>query len=188
MEKKIQETKIISILILMFIFILIIMYAISQAKDLPFQDDLIFFKFWNSPKQKIENSEKKSMLETKQYEMKVSKNIPSYQKISLFQTVDQKTLVREKIAPGTKGNFEIILTANSTLHYKIERKDQNLKPQNFQIIFQEGTEGEIQEKESKKIRVDWEWQYETSVNQNFQDTKDGETIETYNFEIWVKGE
>lgn len=181
MKKKQKQTKVIGIFILIFIILFISMYVISQAKDIDFRDDLIFFKFWNSSKENNNQT-------MKQYEMQIINQKPIYQPISLLRTVDSKTLVKEKIAPGTKGNFEILLTSNTDMNYKIELVNQNQKPQNFQFYFIEGNSGYIKARESKKIKVNWEWKYETSKSENKQDTKDGETLDLYNFEICVRGE
>jgi uncharacterized protein YxeA len=183
-----KERKTIILLIIIFIIILISLYSIAKKQDLQFQDDLIFFKLWNSQTKYQEKSIEKNNKETKQYKIKVSNKTPSYKSIDLLSTIDTKTLVNEKIAPGTKGNFEIILTSNCTLKYKIEFIDKNQKPQNFKFHIYEGSEGEIQEKETKKILVDWEWKYETSTAQNKQDTRDGKNLKQYNFEICIIGE
>ena len=44
-------------------------------------------------------------------------------------------------------------------------------------------QGEI--KENKGFVINWEWEYETNEKQNWQDTKDGETIKQYNFIIYA---
>lgn len=185
MKKKISERKIIILLIIIFSIILISLYSIAQKENLRFQDDLIFFKLWSNPQKETIGVVNK---ETKQYKMKVSKQEITHKKIDLWSTIDARTLVNEKIAPGTKGNFEIILTSNSTLKYKIEFRNKNEKPRNFQFYIEEGETGEIQPKEIKRIPVEWEWKYETNTTENKQDTKDGETIKKYNFEICIIGE
>ena len=106
----------------------------------------------------------------------------------MLQTIDSKTLVHEKVAPGTKGEFYIILTSNSTLKYKIDMRAKNQKPQNLKFSILENQEGIIKKGERKKIKATWEWQYETSKIQNKQDTKDGENIKKYEFEICTIGE
>jgi len=186
MEDK-KERKIIISLIILFILVLISLYSMIQQQNLQVQDDLIFFKLWNRPKQSQAENIKINNKETKQYKMKVSKQSPTYQEVNLWHTIDTKTLVREKIAPGTKGNFEIILTSNCALKYKIELKDKNEKPKNFQFYIKEA-EGEIQAKETKKVPVEWKWEYETDKIQNKQDTEDGENLKQYNFEICIIGE
>ena len=116
------------------------------------------------------------------------KKMVIYQEINLLQTIDYKTLVHEKVAPGTKGELYIILTSNSTLKYKIDMKAKNQKPQNLKFSILEKQEGTIKRGEQKKIKVMWEWQYETNKIQNKQDTKDGENIKKYEFEICTIGE
>ena len=48
-----------------------------------------------------------------------------------MDTIDKKTLVKEKIAPGTKGHFEIILISNRDINYKVIFENLNEKPQNL---------------------------------------------------------
>lgn len=186
MKKKDNNSKIISILILIFIIILISLYSITQKENLNFQDDLIFFKLWSLPKKSQEESIEEINKKTQQYKIKVSNNSVNHKTINLLNTIDTKTLVNEKIAPGTKGNFEIILTSNCTLKYQIELKDKNEKPRNFEFYIKD-IEGEIKEGEKKKIPVQWEWKYEINNAENKQDTKDGENIKQYNFEICIIG-
>ena len=66
-------------------------------------------------------------------------------------------------------------------------RDKNKKPRNFEIYIKE-IEGKIEEGKTKKIPVEWEWKYETNSIENKQDTKDGENIKQYNFEICIIGE
>ena len=195
MRKKRSKDAIIIFLIFIFIIILISMYYISQNQDLEIQEDLIFFQLWNSKKEDLKTKNltiehtSRNLInkKTNQYKVKVSKNYTNHKKVNLVQTIDTNTLVNEKIAPGTKGNFDIILTSEDTLNYKIKLNGKNEKPKNFEIYI-EKEKGTIEKNETIKIPVNWQWKYETNLNENKQDTKDGETIKKYNFEICVIGE
>ena len=190
-KRKLNQNITIIILILIFSIILIFTYKIAKETKTQGQDDILFFKLWsNGEKQnQIQNSNSENLNKKRaEYNLKVSKNKYEYQEINLLQTIDYKTLVHEKVAPGTKGEFYIIVTSNSTLKYKIDMKAKNQKPQNLKFSILEKQEGTIKRGEQKKIKVMWEWQYETNKIQNKQDTKDGENIKKYEFEICTIGE
>ena len=181
-KRKLNQNITIIILILIFSIILIFTYKIAKETKTQGQDDILFFKLWsNGEKQnQIQNSNSENLnKKIAEYNVKVSKNKYEYQEINLLQTIDYKTLVHEKVAPGTKGEFYIIVTSNSTLKYKIDMKAKNQKPQNLKFSILEKQEGTIKRGEQKKIKVMWEWQY---------DTKDGENIKKYEFEICTIGE
>ena len=120
--------------------------------------------------------------------------------INLLDTVDNKTLVYEKIAPGTSGGFDIVLKSNQQINYKIEFESKNAKPLNLQFYtsdnlqryntleeLEENLEGSISKNEEKTIHIFWEWVYETDEDSNVQDTKDAKYIKEYNFLIYVQG-
>lgn len=177
-----NNRKKILVLILIFIIILCVLFKITQAKDLNFQEDLIFFKLFG-----IENiQEKENSKEENSYEVKITKGQNSYQKIDLLQSIDMETLVNEKIAPGTKGSFYVYLTSNADMNYEIKILDKNKSPKNFKFEISEN-QGKIEKNKIKKVEVNWEWPYEISKEENVQDTEDGKNIEEYNFEIKATG-
>ena len=47
--------------------------------------------------------------------------------------------------------------------------------------------GIIYEGERKKVEINWKWQYEKNIESDNQDTKDGENLEKYEFEICTIG-
>ena len=116
----------------------------------------------------------------------------------MSDTINKDTLIREKIAPGTKGSFTIQLIANQKMNYQIQFQDKNRKPQN--LIFEiEGKDrkyknlkdmeadlqGEVEK--NKNIVINWNWEYEQNEKEDWQDTKDGETIKQYQFTIYAFG-
>ena len=110
------------ILILIFIIILFFIYKIAKLKNSNFQEDLIFFKLLGVGSiENIANVKQQENTNVKNLEkIEVFKNHKNYQKLNLFQTVDLKTLVNEKIAPGSNGYFYIYLISNSDLDYEID--------------------------------------------------------------------
>lgn len=182
MRKKKKIQIIISISILIFVTIFII-YKNSINSEKQAQDDFIFFKFLNQE----QNQEEKINKKTNEYKLKISKGTTKIENINLLRTVDQKTLINEKVAPGTKGSFDIILISDIDLEYKIEIIGRNQKPKNLKFSIEKEQEGEIRKNETKTIKINWEWCYEINKNEDMQDTKDGENIKKYNFEILVTG-
>lgn len=206
------------IILILIIFIIIVISMLIKSKKNSFKDDLIFFKIFNQAQdgnyQKREtqnqlisegiyldnenyNNESENY---KQYIMEVSYKNIDLKNINLVETIDNKTLVNEKIAPGTKGEFEILIRSNEKLKYQIKFESQNQKPQN--LIFyingknqkyskledmEEELNGEIINKE-QKIHINWEWIYDDESKNDMQDTQDGMNIEKYNFDIYTIGE
>lgn len=91
------------------------------------------------------------------------------------------------------------MQAKQKTNYKITFHSKNEKPENlkFQIEgkdkkylrledLEQELKGEIYE--NKRIKINWKWEYEENETQNLQDTKDGQTINQYNFTIYAIGE
>ena len=171
------------VLILIFIIILFFTYKIAKIRNSNFQEDFIFFKLLGG--ESIENTENIKQQNNKKL-VKVLKNQKTYQKLNLFQTIDLKTFVNEKIAPGSSGYFYIYLISNSDLSYEIEIISKTEKPKNFEFQIEEN-KGNLEKNKMKKIRIDWKWLYEINEEEDIQDTKDGENINKYNFEICTIG-
>ncbi len=196
-----QNRKVILIVVVILI-LCIFLFRNKKNFNNQFQDELIFFKLFSS---KQENSENILKLESKtsqthqQYRFHVSYHNIDFKNIYLSNSIHKDTLIHEKIAPGTKGTFEIILEASEKTHYQIKFESKNEKPENltFKIEgkdrkyqkleeMEEELQGEV--KENKRIIINWEWEYETNEAQNWQDTKDGKRIKQYNFIIYAIGQ
>lgn len=125
----------------------------------------------------------------------------------MSDTIDKKTLVYEKIAPGTSGNFDILLESNQNLKYKIEFYSMNDKPKNLnfkafnndRLLGEANTleelskdlSGFIKKNEKINITIYWYWNFENEDNKEYtdiQDTKDSENIKKYQFNISTLGE
>lgn len=125
----------------------------------------------------------------------------------MSDTIDKKTLVYEKIAPGTSGNFDILLESNQNLKYKIEFYSMNDKPKNLKfkafnndrLLGEANTleelskdlSGFIKKNEKINITIYWYWNFENEDNKEYtdiQDTKDSENIKKYQFNISTLGE
>ena len=199
-----RNKKIISLIIVILIVIILI-FCILQKSNF-FQDNLIFFKILNSSNIN-ENSQNDHIFYNNIAEYKeqnnplffyVTYNETKFKSINLLDTIDKKTLVKEKIAPGTKGHFEIVLISNRDINYKIIFENLNEKPQN--LIFsikgsdreynnlnelQQELIGNLEKNKVKRIDVNWRWKYENNLADNLQDTKDGINLDMYKFNIYT---
>ena len=144
------------------------------------------------------------------WSFKVNNSEEKIQKINLASTINNQTLINNKIAPGTKGSFDIIVDGTEAevgIDYQIKFINEQNKPQN--LIFKynnkeyksvteltEDLSGRINANdEEKKITktIEWEWPYETGKTENeiqkndIIDTENGKQISAYNFEISVTG-
>ena len=181
-----KKKKIQIIVSIISIFILIMIFAIcknSLNSNYKAKEDFIFFKFLNQE----QNLKKEINKKTNEYKIKVSKGQTKKENINLLKTVDKKTLINEKVAPGTRGGFKIKLMSDVDLEYKIEIIEKNEKPKNLKMKIENGQEGKIRKNEPKTILINWKWDYEINSKEDKQDTKDGENIEKHNFEIIVTG-
>ena len=181
-----NNKKKILIFILVFGIILLIMYFTLQSKKFFFKEDLIFFKFLNNGNLENNQKETEKIEKQNQYYIEVKKHKRGYKNIDFFQTIDTNTLVNQKIAPGTKGDFSVFLTSNTNLEYELKIISENKKPKNF-VFYIEEDKGKLVANETKEVKICWEWLYETSIEDNIQDTKDGINIERYEFEICTVG-
>ena len=193
------------------IFVCFIFFLMNCKKYDFLQEDLLFFQFLNSKNQSrgISNTKKEIVEEIKKEETTVNTKTIFFhvqykntkmKAINLTDTVDNETLVYEKIAPGTSGGFEILLNANQNMSYKIEFESTNEKPNNLQFYTKEGGKrystleelgenltGEILENEEEIVPIYWEWKYETNQEQNKQDTLEAKKMREYHFLIYVQG-
>ena len=199
-----KNKKIISLIIVILIVIILI-FCILQKSNF-FQDNLIFFKILNSSNIN-ENSQNDHIFYNNIAEYKeqnnplffyVTYNETKFKSINLLDTIDKKTLVKEKIAPGTKGHFEIVLISNRDINYKIIFENLNEKPQNLVFSIkgsdreynnlnelQQELIGNLEKNKVKRIDVNWRWKYENNLADNLQDTKDGINLDMYKFNIYT---
>lgn len=168
MKKIIQYILILIILVIIFIFLI---FYKSKKNVL---DDIIIFGLWNDSISKNE------------YEITLQDKI----EINVFSTINNKKY--KKIAPGSKGSFVIKFKRPRNSIYKINIKEKTAKPQNLIFIFEnkkyssiEQIENSINQKfiNNEKITINWEWKYYINEKMDEQDTRDGEKVQSYIFEI-----
>lgn len=132
------------------------------------------------------------------------------QTIRLSSTYNNETLVNNKIAPGTTGNFEIVIDGTGSevgIDYKVQFEDITSKPQNLKFIYDNKEYNSIKEIENvlvgniaatdeekvKEIVINWKWDYETGSGENeiykndIIDTQNGKEISEYAFNVIVQG-
>ncbi len=152
----------------------------------------------------------KANAEVANWHFVVNQNEAQTQNINLASTINNETLVDNKIAPGTKGEFKITVDGTGSdvgIQYDIEIKNETQKPQNLFFTY-EGqkykeisqifniTSGAINANAEDKVReilVKWEWPYELGGSEqeksesNGKDTTDGTTLQNYSFDVVVTG-
>ena len=148
--------------------------------------------------------------EVASWSFKVNGQEEQTQTIQLTSTYDNKTLVNNKIAPGTKGSFNIIIDAKGSdvgIDYTVKIANEQNKPNNLKFIYEDveyntitelekvlsGTINADDKNKERTLTINWIWQYETGNNatqiaeNDAIDTNDGRTITDYTFDVIVSG-
>ena len=199
--------------VIMFVILVCVIFFIMNFMKYDFlQEDLLFFQFFNSKNQtksiantneqeiKEDTNKEETSANIKNISFNVQYQNTKFKALNLTETIDKKTLVYEKIAPGTSGRFDILLNTNKNMNYQIKFESKNEKPSNLQFYttkeskkyatleeLGETLTGVISENQEKTISIYWEWEYETSKEQNKQDTLESKRIREYHFLIYVQG-
>lgn len=144
------------------------------------------------------------------WSFKVNDQKEHIQEIKLASTYNNETLVNNKIAPGTSGNFNIIVDATGSevgIRYNIVFSDEANKPTNLKFIYEDQEYDSIQdlennlsgvinaneENKTKTLNIGWKWDYETGQEEeeiaanDLIDTKDAEKLQNYTFKVSVTG-
>ena len=140
-----------------------------------------------------------------------SKNSSTTTTISLADTIENSTIKENRIAPGTNGDFTIVIDAVGSevdIDYKVELLEETNKPQNLkfscngniynslsELISSEdifsGTIEYLDSEMKKEILVEWEWPYESYNTEGILlddiDMQDGENISNYEFTLKITG-
>ena len=189
------------IIILLFIFVIL-------SKNVKFKDvfdDILFLKDFRRNEKEVSanhmNRTKENDSGVMQYMFEVSWKNTNFNRVNLIDTINSKTLINEKIAPGLEGTFDIILKTNANSKYYIKFENQTEKPKNLRFKdlnsqketntleeLEEVLVGNINRGDVKKVSIYWFWPYESDENENIQDTKDSKNIGKYIFDIYVIGE
>lgn len=136
--------------------------------------------------------------------LKLGSNVyPANSNINLIETANHNTLINEKIAPGTSGDFSIFLNAKANIDYRLIFESINEKPINLKFNVIKGKEiikgnsleelskhltGRILKNKQSEIKIKWYWNFgeiEGESNADFQDTIDAQRIEQYKFKVYA---
>lgn len=151
-----------------------------------------------------------AQMEVARWSFLVNGEEESIQNMQLGSTCDDETLLDNKIAPGTQGNFNIEIDATGSevgIQYHVTFEEKSQKPRNLIFIYNKSTYANLQDlevalegvidanDETKKISIpiQWKWEYETGNDEELretedrEDTEDGKMLQNYNFDIIVTG-
>lgn len=144
------------------------------------------------------------------WNFKVNGQEEQVQTINLQSVYNNATLVENKIAPGTSGNFDIVVDATGSdvgINYTIDFRNEQNKPTNLKFIYNNteynsitqltevlsGTINGDEENKKKTFPIQWKWQYETGTTNeeilanDIIDTQDAKNISNYTFDVIVSG-
>lgn len=144
------------------------------------------------------------------WNFKVNENAEKMQNISLKSTINNSTLLNNKIAPGTEGSFQIKVDATGSevgINYVVKFENESQKPTNLKFTYNgksynsltqlqddlTGTINADDKEKTKNITIGWNWKYETGSNlqeiskSDIVDTKEAKTIRNYTFDVVVSG-
>lgn len=133
--------------------------------------------------------------------------------IDLAKTYNKDTLVNGKIAPGTKGTFDLVINAGESdvgVKYDVVFSNEQNKPTNLKFKcngeeLEKQTDGitgynsiftgtiKPEDPRTVTLTIDWEWKYETNDNGNTieqndkVDTANGLTANDYTFDVIITG-
>lgn len=144
------------------------------------------------------------------WSFKVNGNEEKLQTISLKSTMNNESLINNKIAPGTEGDFQIKLDATGSevgINYVIKFENESKKPTNLKFTYdgktynslfdlQQDLTGIINANEADKIKtliIGWNWKYETGstaqeiAENDLIDTQEAKQMSNYTFDVIVSG-
>lgn len=189
--KKRKKLRKILIALLLFLIILIAMLGSTYSKY-------------------ITKVEGKGVIEVAKWAFLVNGQTATMTNINLAQTYNPSTLVKNKIAPGTRGSFDIVIDTRGSdvgIDYDVKFLNQTNKPTNLKFDLngtvvdsinnlEEMLKGNIPVDSNDKVKtftIKWFWNYETGntqeqkANADIQDTKDGKSLGQYSFDVIVTG-
>ena len=195
-----KKKKYIIILIIIIICILLYFNKFSIYKDL-YEDILLLTETANNKKNIYDKSKEQNSNENVKYIFNIKCKDTKLKAVNLSDTIKKETMVKEKIAPGLKGEFSIVLNANQDTKYNVIFNSINIKPKNLRFVneetktvvknleeFEKLLTGNLKKDETKTITISWYWQYENTQEGNRQDTIDSKNIQNYQFKILAFGE
>lgn len=144
------------------------------------------------------------------WDFKVNGQKEQVEKINLNSTMNNESLIGNKIAPGTEGSFNIVIDATGTdvgINYNIDFSEESNKPTNLKFTYDEKEYNSIEEltdnlsgvinandeNKERTLNIKWKWDYETGetpeeiASNDEIDTKEAATLADYTFNVTVSG-
>ena len=115
-----------------------------------------------------------------------------FKNIGLIDTYKNSSIVKDKIAPGTKGAFYLLINENINQNQKYQfiYKENHIKPNGLYFVFEGNKYDELHDliyeintklnNKSETIKIEWYWDFKGNDN---IDTLNGMELDIYNFEI-----
>lgn len=152
----------------------------------------------------------KGVIDIARWNFKVNNQSSTMGTINLADTFTPETIKDNKLAPGVKGDFDIVIDATECetgVEYAINFENIKDKPKNLEYGYGDIYVSDIKELEpyltgiihandeerTRTIKLYWSWRYEsanpneTIEESNEQDTIDGRTLSQHSFDIVVTG-
>lgn len=152
----------------------------------------------------------KGVIDIAKWNFKVNNESSTMETINLADSFTPETIKDNKLAPGVKGDFDIVIDATECetgVQYAVNFENIKDKPQNLEYSYEDICVSDIKELEpyltgiihandeerTRTIKIYWNWRYEnayspeTVANVNEQDTIDGRTLSNHSFDIVVTG-
>lgn len=144
------------------------------------------------------------------WDFKVNGQKEQVEKINLNSTMNNESLIGNKIAPGTEGSFNIVIDATGTdvgINYNIDFSEETNKPTNLKFTYDEKEYTSIEEltedlsgvinandeNKERTLNIKWKWDYETGetpeeiASNDEIDTLEAATLSDYTFNVTVSG-
>ena len=158
----------------------------------------------------ITKVEGRGVIEVAKWAFLVNGETATMTNINLAQTYDSNTLIANRIAPGTRGSFDIVIDASGSevgIDYDVKFLNENNKPTNLKFNYngnivssinelEDSLKGNIPADSNEKIKtftIEWFWNYETGNTKeeiekyDIYDTQDGKNLDKYSFDVVVTG-
>jgi len=186
-----KKKKIMFILVLVILFLLIIAFSIGTS----------YSKYTTTVKGE-------GISQIAKWSFKANGENKTMSTIALKDTYDNTKLTDGKIAPGTSGNFTIVVDATGCdvgLSYQVNFRNEKNKPTNLKFTLGDTTVNTLEELEDllsgiiaandtlkeRIIQINWQWPFETKVNNLEEndklDTKQAIEFENYTFDVSITG-
>lgn len=154
--------------------------------------------------------EGKGVLQVAKWAFLVNGQTANITNLNLAKTYHANTLLENRIAPGTRGSFNIEIDASGSevgIDYEVVFANEQNKPQNLNFTYAGNTVSSIKaleeflkgridansEQKVKTMTIEWNWPYETGTLENekastdAKDTEDGKNLSKYQFDIVITG-